>query len=78
MRPNETGFCNLYTQYNYDNIHTNHSNMIDSPIILSIVFTLGPLFICCFSLFMGWFVVWNCILIKIPFVQEIFDIKKKK
>jgi hypothetical protein len=49
---------------------------LGSPLVVGGLYTIGSLAIVCGTLLLGWILVWRCLLVKMPFVREIFDLPK--
>ncbi|RLN98862.1 hypothetical protein BBJ28_00008023 [Nothophytophthora sp. Chile5] len=47
-------------------------------LVVTAAYLSGAVCIVLFTLALGWIVVWKCVLAKMPFVQELFDLKPKK
>ncbi|DAZ97644.1 TPA: hypothetical protein N0F65_003962 [Lagenidium giganteum] len=46
-------------------------------VLVMAAYLSGAVGIVLFTLSVGWIVVWKCVLSKMPFVQELFDLKPK-
>jgi hypothetical protein len=46
--------------------------------IVTLTYLAGAVCIVLVTLSVGWILVWKCVLAKMPFVQELFDLKPKK
>ncbi|KAH7470899.1 hypothetical protein PRIC1_003287 [Phytophthora ramorum] len=47
-------------------------------LVVTGAYVSGAVCIVLFTLTISWLVVWKCVLAKMPFVQELFDLKPKK
>jgi hypothetical protein len=47
-------------------------------LVVTGAYVSGAVCIVLFTLSISWLVVWKCVLAKMPFVQELFDLKPKK
>ena len=49
---------------------------LGNPLLVAGLYTVGSFAIVVGTLFVGWMLVWRCLLVKMPFVREIFDLPK--
>ena len=49
---------------------------LGNPLLVGGLYTVGSFAIVVGTLFVGWMLVWRCLLVKMPFVREIFDLPK--
>ncbi|RMX63251.1 hypothetical protein KXD40_006433 [Peronospora effusa] len=47
-------------------------------LVVTGAYVFGAVCIVLFTLTISWLVVWKCVLAKMPFIQELFDLKPKK
>ncbi|TDH70265.1 hypothetical protein CCR75_001636 [Bremia lactucae] len=47
-------------------------------IVVAGAYVFGAVCIVLFTLSLSWLVVWKCVLAKMPFIQELFDLQPKK
>ncbi|KUF85558.1 hypothetical protein AM587_10004451 [Phytophthora nicotianae] len=47
-------------------------------LVVTGAYVSGAVCIVLFTLTISWLVVWKCVLAKMPFIQELFDLKPKK
>ncbi|OWZ01892.1 hypothetical protein PHMEG_00026646 [Phytophthora megakarya] len=47
-------------------------------LVVTGAYVSGAVCIVLFTLSISWLVVWKCVLAKMPFIQELFDLKPKK
>lgn len=47
-------------------------------LFVTLTYLAGAVFIVLITLAIGWILVWKCVLAKMPFVQELFDLKPTK
>lgn len=46
--------------------------------VVTVTYLAGAVLIVLATLSVGWILVWKCVLAKMPFVQELFDLKPRK
>ncbi|TYZ59819.1 hypothetical protein PybrP1_004389 [[Pythium] brassicae (nom. inval.)] len=54
---------------------TGSANGSGSELFVMAAYLSGAVCIVLFTLALGWIIVWKCVLSKMPFVQELFDLK---
>ena len=54
------------------------TQVLDSPAVMGSLYALGPIVIVFGALITGWVIMWRCILVKMSFVREIFDLPPTK
>ena len=52
--------------------------LLESPAVMGSMYALGSIAIVFGALATGWMIMWRCILVRMPFVREIFDLPAPK